>query len=41
MEKIEAIVARETLDSRRNPTVEVEVGLSDGSFGRMKDLFLY
>jgi len=34
MERIEAIVAREVLDSRGNPTVEVEVGLSDGSFGR-------
>jgi len=34
METIEAIVAREILDSRGNPTVEVDVGLSDGSFGR-------
>jgi len=34
MERIEAIVAREILDSRGNPTVEVDVGLSDGSFGR-------
>ncbi|MBW1797993.1 MAG: phosphopyruvate hydratase [Deltaproteobacteria bacterium] len=34
MEKIEAIIAREILDSRGNPTVEVEVGLGDGSFGR-------
>ncbi|RLB14422.1 MAG: phosphopyruvate hydratase [Deltaproteobacteria bacterium] len=34
MEKIEIIVAREILDSRGNPTVEVEVGLSDGAFGR-------
>ena len=34
MEKIEVIIAREILDSRGNPTVEVEVGLSDGSFGR-------
>ncbi len=34
MEKIEIIVAREILDSRGNPTVEVEVGLSDGSYGR-------
>jgi enolase len=34
MEKIEAILAREILDSRGNPTVEVDVGLSDGSFGR-------
>ena len=34
MEKIEVVVAREILDSRGNPTVEVEVGLSDGGFGR-------
>ncbi|MCF8145228.1 MAG: phosphopyruvate hydratase [Deltaproteobacteria bacterium] len=34
MEKIEVIAAREILDSRGNPTIEVEVGLSDGSFGR-------
>jgi enolase len=34
METIEIAVAREILDSRGNPTVEVEVGLSDGSFGR-------
>lgn len=34
MELIEAIVATEILDSRGNPTVEVEVGLSDGSFAR-------
>jgi enolase 1/2/3 len=34
MEKIEFITAREILDSRGNPTVEVEVGLDDGSFGR-------
>jgi enolase len=31
---IEAVGAREILDSRGNPTVEVEVGLDDGSFGR-------
>lgn len=31
---IEDIHAREVLDSRGNPTVEVEVALSDGSFGR-------
>jgi enolase len=31
---IEAIVAREILDSRGNPTVEVEVGLDDGTVGR-------
>jgi enolase len=34
METIEAIVAREILDSRGNPTVEVELELSDGSLGR-------
>jgi len=33
MERIEVIIAREILDSRGNPTVEVEVGLTDGSFG--------
>jgi enolase len=31
---IEEIVAREILDSRGNPTVEVDVRLEDGSFGR-------
>ncbi len=31
---IEDILAREVLDSRGNPTVEVEVALSDGSLGR-------
>ena len=34
MEKIEIVVAREILDSRGNPTVEVEVSLTDGAFGR-------
>jgi enolase len=34
MATIEQIVAREILDSRGNPTVEVEVGLDDGSVGR-------
>ncbi len=34
MALIEAIHAREILDSRGNPTVEVEVLLSDGSMGR-------
>ncbi|HZN17665.1 MAG TPA: phosphopyruvate hydratase [Micromonosporaceae bacterium] len=34
MATIEAIVAREILDSRGNPTVEVEVGLDDGSTAR-------
>ncbi len=31
---IEEIVAREILDSRGNPTVEVDVRLEDGAFGR-------
>lgn len=34
MTSIEEIVAREILDSRGNPTVEVEVVLEDGSLGR-------
>ncbi|MFL6115468.1 MAG: phosphopyruvate hydratase, partial [Catenulispora sp.] len=34
MASIEAINAREILDSRGNPTVEVEVLLEDGSFAR-------
>ena len=34
MASIEAVIAREILDSRGNPTVEVEVGLDDGSVGR-------
>ncbi|MBI5304929.1 MAG: phosphopyruvate hydratase [Chloroflexi bacterium] len=34
MALIEEIVAREILDSRGNPTVEVEVSLEDGAFGR-------
>lgn len=34
MAKIKDIRAREILDSRGNPTVEVDVWLSDGSFGR-------
>ncbi|MDP3898935.1 MAG: hypothetical protein Q8Q62_19875, partial [Mesorhizobium sp.] len=28
------IIAREILDSRGNPTVEVDVTLEDGAFGR-------
>src|SRR6266545_4894912 len=31
---IETVHAREILDSRGNPTVEVDVSLLDGSFGR-------
>lgn len=34
MSYIETIHAREVLDSRGNPTVEVEVTLEDGAFGR-------
>ena len=34
MASIEAVGAREILDSRGNPTVEVEVVLSDGAFAR-------
>jgi enolase len=34
MGTIEIVVAREILDSRGNPTVEVEVGLIDGARGR-------
>ncbi|MGD9957834.1 phosphopyruvate hydratase [Nocardioides sp.] len=34
MAAIEAVNAREILDSRGNPTVEVEVLLEDGAFGR-------
>ena len=34
MEKIKKINAREILDSRGNPTVECDVFLEDGSFGR-------
>lgn len=34
MSIIETICAREILDSRGNPTVEVDVTLDDGSFGR-------
>lgn len=34
MQKILKIIGREILDSRGNPTVEVDLLLSDGSFGR-------
>ena len=34
MSAIEKVHAREVLDSRGNPTVEAEVTLADGSFGR-------
>ena len=34
MASIEAVGAREILDSRGNPTVEVEVLLDDGTFAR-------
>ncbi len=34
MATIEFVTGREILDSRGNPTVEVEIALSDGAFGR-------
>ncbi len=34
MSKIKSVFAREILDSRGNPTIEVDITLSDGSFGR-------
>lgn len=34
MTAIDSIVAREILDSRGNPTIEVDVRLEDGAFGR-------
>ena len=34
MSSIKSIIAREILDSRGNPTVEADVTLTDGSFGR-------
>ncbi len=34
MSKIQTIHAREVIDSRGNPTVEVDVKLSSGAFGR-------
>lgn len=34
MQKISKIIGREILDSRGNPTVEVDLYLADGSFGR-------
>ncbi len=34
MAEIELIQGREILDSRGNPTVEADVILSDGAFGR-------
>ena len=34
MSKIRRVFAREVLDSRGNPTVEVEVRLESGAFGR-------
>jgi enolase len=34
MSKIKSVVAREVIDSRGNPTVEVDVLLSSGAFGR-------
>ena len=34
MSSIASLTAREILDSRGNPTVEVDVWLTDGAFGR-------
>ena len=34
MSAVETVHAREILDSRGNPTVEVDVGLDDGALGR-------
>lgn len=34
MHTISSLIAREILDSRGNPTLEVDITLSDGSFGR-------
>ena len=34
MSKIKNIHARQIIDSRGNPTVEADVTLTDGSFGR-------
>ncbi|MGE0819364.1 MAG: phosphopyruvate hydratase [Candidatus Nanopelagicales bacterium] len=34
MASIDAVIAREILDSRGNPTVEVEIGLDDGTVAR-------
>jgi enolase len=34
MHKVKSVFAREILDSRGNPTVEVDLTLKDGSFGR-------
>lgn len=34
MNKITKVVAREILDSRGNPTVEADVWLEDGNYGR-------
>ena len=36
MSKIERIIAREIIDSRGNPTVEVDVYCDNGAFGRAK-----
>jgi enolase len=34
MNEIDTVIAREILDSRGNPTLEVEITLADGGFGR-------
>ena len=37
MASIEGILARQILDSRGNPTIEVEVMLDDGSHGHAEE----
>ena len=37
--EIEQVIGREILDSRGNPTVEVEVTLDDGTIGRAEVTF--
>ncbi|MBW3658588.1 MAG: enolase, partial [Actinobacteria bacterium] len=34
LSSIESVRGREVMDSRGNPTVEVDVTLADGAFGR-------
>ena len=41
MTNIKSVNAREILDSRGNPTVEVDVYLEDGSFARLQCLVVH
>jgi hypothetical protein len=41
MSKIKSVYAREVIDSRGNPTVEVEVTTESGSFGRAMYLLVH